>query len=419
VQDSLVRNNLLRDVHAKGITLYQIDAADAAKRNIVVNNTVLVAADGQAPLRINHDASDNTILNNIFLSLTASGAWADAEESGLEGATIDYNITTGVALVGGVPRDDWHSEYGFDAHSIVVNDPDLIFASVTADDFHLRSTAAAVNAGTATNAPPRDIEGVSRPAAGGMDIGAYEWSQTAPSKPRAPSLLTVQARGATSARLSWQDNADDETRFVIRQKLGPQGVWQTIARLAPDATSYDAADLQAGQRYYFAIRAENNVGASDYSKYAMITMPGTGGGGDGLSATYFNNRNFTGTTVSRIDPQVEFDWGSGSPAPLIARGTFSAQWTGQIVSPATGTYTFHTQASGGVRLRIKGRTVLDHWTDGSGELSGSYRLEAGRAYDAELIYFHNTGNAFVNLMWSGVSTPKQVISREYLLSGTN
>jgi hypothetical protein len=417
VQDSVVRNNLVHDAHAKGITLYQIDAADASKRNIVINNTVLVAADGQAPLRINHDASDNTILNNIFLSDAANHAWVDAEESGLIGATIDYNITTAIALVGGVVRDDWRSEYGFDEHSIVVTNTGSLFADIGSDDFHLRSPSAAVNAGTTANAPPRDIEGVSRPAAGGVDIGAYEWSPTAPAKPRAPSLLTVALRGATGAHLTWHDNADDETSFVVRQKMGADGAWETIGRIGADATSYDAPDLRAGQRYYFAVRAENQAGASAYSNYATVTLPSvSGSGGDGLSAKYFNNRNFTGTMVSRIDRQVEFNWGSGTPAPLIARGTFSVQWTGQIVAPASGTFTFHTDASGGVRLRIKGRTLIDRWSDGSGESSGSYRMEAGRAYDVELIYFHNTGGAFVSLLWSGSGLSKQVIPREYLQS---
>ena len=38
------------------------------------------------------------------------------------------------------------------------------------------------------------------------------------------------------------------------------------------------------------------------------------GAGTGLAATYYNNADFTGTTVVRTDPTVNFDWASGSPA---------------------------------------------------------------------------------------------------------
>ena len=44
----------------------------------------------------------------------------------------------------------------------------------------------------------------------------------------------------------------------------------------------------------------------------------TGGTGTGLAATYYNNADFTGTTVVRTDPTVNFDWASGSPAPPSA-----------------------------------------------------------------------------------------------------
>ena len=35
--------------------------------------------------------------------------------------------------------------------------------------------------------------------------------------------------------------------------------------------------------------------------------------GSGLAATYYDNMDFTGATVSRIDPTVNFNWGSGAP----------------------------------------------------------------------------------------------------------
>ena len=78
----------------------------------------------------------------------------------------------------------------------------------------------------------------------------------------------------------------------------------------------------------------------------------TGGTGTGLAATYYNNADFTGTTVVRTDPTVNFDWASGSPAAAIGVDTFSARWTGQVQPQFSETYTFYTQSDDGVRLWV-------------------------------------------------------------------
>ena len=53
VTDSVVRNNLLYDNHASGISLYQIDGATGSTNNLVVNNTIVNAADGRWCVNIN------------------------------------------------------------------------------------------------------------------------------------------------------------------------------------------------------------------------------------------------------------------------------------------------------------------------------------------------------------------------------
>ena len=48
----------------------------------------------------------------------------------------------------------------------------------------------------------------------------------------------------------------------------------------------------------------------------------------GLTATYYDNVDFTGATVTRVDGTVDFVWGSGAPATGIAADTFSTRWVG-------------------------------------------------------------------------------------------
>src|SRR5205814_1915739 len=83
---------------------------------------------------------------------------------------------------------------------------------------------------------------------------------------------------------------------------------------------------------------------------------------NGLSATYYDNINFTGTTVRRIDPTVNFNWGTGSPSPLIGPDTFSALWTGQVLPQYTQTYIFYTTSDDAVRLYVNNQLLIDNFT---------------------------------------------------------
>src|SRR4051794_12727401 len=88
--------------------------------------------------------------------------------------------------------------------------------------------------------------------------------------------------------------------------------------------------------------------------------------GTGLRANYFDNANFTGTSLTRVDPHVSFNWAAGSPDAKIAADTFAARWTGQIKPNFTETYTFRIASDDGVRLWINHRLLIDTWTTQTG-----------------------------------------------------
>ena len=130
-----------------------------------------------------------------------------------------------------------------------------------------------------------------------------------------------------------------------------------------------ATQLSGGTTYEFVSWSDGGAAIHTISTPAAATTYtatyriATGGTGTGLSATYFNNADFTGTVVSRIDATVDFNWGTGSPASSIAVDTFSARWTGQVEAPVTGAYTFYTVSDDGVRLWVNGQQVVNNWTD--------------------------------------------------------
>ncbi len=139
--------------------------------------------------------------------------------------------------------------------------------------------------------------------------------------------------------------------------------------------------------------------------------------GDGLSATYFSNQDLTGSTVTRVDPTVNFDWGTGSPDPAIPVDHFSARWLGQVLAPTSGTYTFSTNSDDGSRLWVNGQLLVNQWTDhGPTESSGTITLVAGQRYSIKMEYYENTVGALAQLRWTIPSGTDEIIPQTDLYS---
>jgi len=183
VQDSIIRNNLLYDNHATGIVLYQIDGGDASKNNLIVNNTVVQAADGRWGIGISGDgdsgaASGNRILNNIVYNRHPFRGSIEVSANSVGTLTSDHNVVMDRLSPDGdetvLALEGWQSATGLDAHSRVATPEDL-FVDPDAGDYHLEEGCQAIDAGTSTDAPALDLENHVRPAGAGFDIGAYEY----------------------------------------------------------------------------------------------------------------------------------------------------------------------------------------------------------------------------------------------------
>ena len=64
-----------------------------------------------------------------------------------------------------------------------------------------------------------------------------------------------------------------------------------------------------------------------------VTVSGGADGGtgpgvaiNGLQATYFDSTSLSGTSISRVDPTINFNWSGTSPDPRIPEYGFSARW---------------------------------------------------------------------------------------------
>jgi len=129
----------------------------------------------------------------------------------------------------------------------------------------------------------------------------------------------------------------------------------------------------------------------------------------GLTGQYFDNRDFTGATITRTDPTVNYDWTNFSPNG-IGSDMWSARWTGQVKPARSETYTFYTTSDDGVRLWVNGSLIVDNWTDHAPtENRGTITLTAGQLYDVRMEYYENGGGAVAKLWWSSATQSKQII----------
>jgi fibronectin type 3 domain-containing protein len=87
--------------------------------------------------------------------------------------------------------------------------------------------------------------------------------------PAAPSGLSASALSTSSIRFSWQDNSNNETGFLVYRWTG--SVWQQIATVGTNMTSYTNSGLASGTTYYYSVCAVNSAGTSCASNYTSAT----------------------------------------------------------------------------------------------------------------------------------------------------
>src|SRR5262249_35805032 len=119
----------------------------------------------------------------------------------------------------------------------------------------------------------------------------------------------------------------------------------------------------------------------------------------GLRAVLFDNADFTGPTVTRIDPTVNFNWGT-APAAGIGPDEFSVRWTGFVQTVEAGTYTLPPRSGDARRPWGDGQPVIDTWTDHSPTTNtGTITLAAGQKYEITLEYYDSAEKAVIQLDW--------------------
>jgi beta-glucosidase len=131
----------------------------------------------------------------------------------------------------------------------------------------------------------------------------------------------------------------------------------------------------------------------------------TSQGKNGLWAEYFPNAKLEGKPVlTRLDRQVDFNWGYDAPHPVLnrpnARNIFSIRWTGKLLPPKTGKYNLEVIHNDGLRLYVDDRLLIDNWKKNHIVYkTASIGLKAGQTYSLRIEYFYEGGIPVVKFGW--------------------
>ncbi|NJK87033.1 MAG: fibronectin type III domain-containing protein, partial [Bacteroidales bacterium] len=131
-------------------------------------------------------------------------------------------------------------------------------------DFHLQSSSPAVNAGYNAQTPSIDLDGISRPVNGTVDIGCYEFGgQTDTQAPTVPTGLASSSVAQTSFTLSWTASTDNVGVTAYEVFKGGVSVGTTAS------TTMNITGLTCGTAYSMTVKARDAAGNTSAASTAL------------------------------------------------------------------------------------------------------------------------------------------------------
>jgi hypothetical protein len=252
--------------------------------------------------------------------------------------------------------------------------------------------------------------------------------------PNAPSNLRASAANSTRINLTWTDNSNNETGFLIQRRIG-NGSWSNLATVGANVTSFANTGLVAGTTYGYRVRANGSSGNSVFTAEATATTPAaTGGSGSILREVW---TGISGTTIGALTNDGRFPASPTSSnqitsfeAPTNWADNYGTRVRGFIHPSTSGSYTFWIAADDNAELwlstndsvgnarriaHVPGWSSSRQWTKYPEQRSVSINLTGGQRYYIEAVQKEGGGGDNLAVAWSGpgISGPV-VIAGPYL-----
>jgi probable HAF family extracellular repeat protein len=184
--------------------------------------------------------------------------------------------------------------------------------------------------------------------------GASAWSDeaeatTLPYPPAAPGGLVATDSSATQLSLSWRDNSDNETAFVLWRRGAPND-WARIAVLAPNVTRYIDQGVSPETSFQYRVRAIGLGGASPWSnEVEATTLPLPPAAPTGLAAAVTSATQLDLAWTDHSDTETAFALfrksGAGDWVRIAVLAPNITRYADRGLSPET-SYTYRVRAIG-------------------------------------------------------------------------
>lgn len=141
------------------------------------------------------------------------------------------------------------------------------------------------------------------------------------------------------------------------------------------------------------------------------------GKGEGLTGEIYDDVNLEGEHVATLENQdinYPFEW--NGPEQLSSYEYWSGVWTGYILAPTTGEYTFTFEYDEGVRFTLGEDVLIDKLDRHTGVDSVKIDLEENTYYPVKIEYNEYQWLARLFWFWSHKYTAKEIVPKNYLYS---
>jgi len=197
-------------------------------------------------------------------------------------------------------------------------------------------------------------------------------------------------------------------RFLIIQAQPWQGV-------TPTSFKNVAASLGSN---YVVVRPDQIFQLIREANGLSINPGGIEGNGEGLTGDYYNG-NFETETGTRIDANINFNWGTSAPMADVSPNNFSVRWTGEISPRYTGKYTFYITSSSVARVWINDQLIINKQTSSQSTYPGTISLAAGQKYTLKTEYVAGSAPALCKLEWASPFQSREAVPQNQLFKDTS
>ncbi len=117
-------------------------------------------------------------------------------------------------------------------------------------------------------------------------------------------------------------------------------------------------------------------------------------------AEYFSNTKLEGEPVQAKDWHPRINSQDSRLRKDVPATGFSVRWTGKITAPETGLYVLGADHTGGLRVELDGKRLVDDWQDGENRFADApMELEKDRVYSLVVESFQSARNPFIRVRW--------------------